>query len=54
VRKIAKFFNAFATDAEKGQLRDRKTEAGVRRQIAKDLHVCVRARLQQVFEQAGT
>ena len=53
VRKIARFFNAFATDAEKSQLRNRQTEAGVSRQIAKDLHACVRARLQQVFQGAG-
>ena len=51
VRKIAKFFNACATDAEKAQLRDRQLEAGLRRRIARELHDCVRARLQQVFAQ---
>jgi len=53
VRKIAKFFNAFATADEKAQLRDRKLEDGLRRRITKELHGCVRARLQQVFMEGG-
>eukprot|EP00966_Prymnesium_polylepis_P304878 7043847-Prymnesium_polylepis.1 len=52
-RKIAKFFNACATDEEKAELRNKKLEPGLRRRTARDLHDCVRARLQQVFAENG-